>query len=143
MIAIAILRRHKRKEKERKQQETIKQQQQQIAYLQQQQGYHQPIAYGYADNTQAPVAAQGRQLLAQAYQPDIQYLELTFDHDVDENAELIKKHGVISAKRGERVILIKGDLKNGLGSPYQDYVEVKRLSDDKIGKISRKVLRVV
>lgn len=96
---------------------------------------------GYDDYSYAPPPA----VMAPppAAIPSVRYVELTADHIVDEYSEVMLKHGIIRVVKGERVILLRGNLETGLGAPYQDYIEVQRLSDNKVGKISRKVVRLL
>lgn len=64
-------------------------------------------------------------------------LAVTRDHNINENDPSTLAHNIISLNRGDPCYLVDGTLEFGLPVPYQDYVTVQRLSDRKIGKISR------
>jgi len=68
------------------------------------------------------------------------YVELTAPHVVDEFNPAMQQHQIISVPLGAVVRLVRGDLQSGLGSPYNDYVEVEY--NGRVGKISRLVVRV-
>ena len=59
------------------------------------------------------------------------------DHLVNEEDDSFSEHSIISIKKGEEVVLIDGDLINGLKPPYQDYVLVERCKDYEIGRVSK------
>mmetsp|Transcript_25469 Transcript_25469/g.31273 ORF Transcript_25469/g.31273 Transcript_25469/m.31273 type:complete len:280 (-) Transcript_25469:1596-2435(-) len=65
---------------------------------------------------------------------------LTMDHLVDETDPRISSHGIIAAFKGDIVYLLEGDLQNGLGGVYKDYVLVELVNSGRRGKISRMVL---
>ena len=64
-------------------------------------------------------------------------LVVTQDHVVAEDSADMQAHNIISFKRSDPCYLIDGTVEIGLPYPYQDYVTVQRLTDHKIGKISR------
>lgn len=71
-----------------------------------------------------------------------QELVLVADHKVDENSPQMRQFGIISISRGTRVVLVEGDLINGLGGPYKDYIRVSVPSQgDRQGLISRLVVK--
>jgi hypothetical protein len=61
-------------------------------------------------------------------------------HVVDEASPAMKQHNIISVQKGAIVDLLKGDLHQGLGGAYGDYVQVQTDSG-KSGKISRHVVQ--
>lgn len=67
-----------------------------------------------------------------------QLLRLHSPHLVDENDLANKTHEIISVPCDNIVELVKGDLQNGLGGEYSEYVEV--LYNGRVGKVSRKVV---
>ena len=63
---------------------------------------------------------------------------LTADHLVDEKDPAVAAHNILSVPAGAEVHLRNGDLQNGLGAPYADYVEVEYAG--RVGKVSRFLL---
>eukprot|EP00510_Aplanochytrium_minuta_P006378 CAMPEP_0184010288 /NCGR_PEP_ID=MMETSP0954-20121128/3123_1 /TAXON_ID=627963 /ORGANISM="Aplanochytrium sp, Strain PBS07" /LENGTH=76 /DNA_ID=CAMNT_0026289847 /DNA_START=271 /DNA_END=501 /DNA_ORIENTATION=- len=61
--------------------------------------------------------------------------DVVLDHLVDESNRSIMAHGIISVAKGEQVYLIEGDLINGLGGAYKDYVGVESVTSKKRGKV--------
>jgi hypothetical protein len=52
-------------------------------------------------------------------------LIVTRDFATEHDPYVIRKHSYLPVTKGEEVILVQGNLRNGLPSPYQDYVVVK------------------
>jgi hypothetical protein len=67
------------------------------------------------------------------------YVEVTAPHVVDEFNPAMQQHQIISVPQGAVVRLVRGTLQGGLGSPYNDYIEVEY--NGRVGKISRLVVR--
>lgn len=68
-------------------------------------------------------------------------LMVTADHLVDENSAQMKQFGIISVSKGMMVTLVEGDLVNGLGGSYKDYIKVVVPSQGgRFGMISRLVV---
>lgn len=95
-----------------------------------------PPAYNPGLASRSDSAELGKQLLGMSLTPT-QYV-LTRDHIVNEADPRMAKHRIISCPVGAVVRLVNGDLVNGLGGAYKDYVEVEY--NGKTGKVSRKVL---
>jgi len=70
--------------------------------------------------------------------PQMVMLQMTAPHIVDENSQAMRDHQIISVPAGARVALKRGDLQNGLGAPYNDYIEVEY--NGRVGKVSRLVV---
>lgn len=68
-------------------------------------------------------------------------LILTSDHAVDEHSPTMRKHKIISLRKDEIVVLLEGNLVDGLGGPYKDYVLVESAISGKRGRISRKIVQ--
>ena len=64
---------------------------------------------------------------------------VTIPHVIDESNPSYQQHQIISVPSRSIVKLVRGNLTDGLGAPYNDYVEVEY--NGRIGKISRLVLR--
>lgn len=67
------------------------------------------------------------------------YLQVAIPHVVDEASPAMQQHAIISVPQNATVRLVRGDLQQGLGAPYNDYIEVDY--NGRIGKISRMVVR--
>mmetsp|Transcript_1990 Transcript_1990/g.2849 ORF Transcript_1990/g.2849 Transcript_1990/m.2849 type:complete len:247 (-) Transcript_1990:1051-1791(-) len=90
-------------------------------------------------------AATGRDLFNLSYSPTMpstpstmdsyELCDVVLDHLVDESNRSIMAHGIISVAKGEQVYLIEGDLINGLGGAYKDYVGVESVTSKKRGKV--------
>jgi hypothetical protein len=71
-------------------------------------------------------------------------LVLTANHLVDENSPQMRQFGIISLPAGTFVTLVEGDLVNGLGASYKDYIRVLVPSQGgRHGMISRLVVKPV
>mmetsp|Transcript_17713 Transcript_17713/g.28665 ORF Transcript_17713/g.28665 Transcript_17713/m.28665 type:complete len:275 (+) Transcript_17713:151-975(+) len=71
-------------------------------------------------------------------------LVLVAPHMVDENSPQMKQFGIISIPNGTFVNLVEGDLLNGLGGGFKDYVRVEVPSQGgRVGLISRLVVKPV
>jgi hypothetical protein len=71
-------------------------------------------------------------------------LVLTANHLVDENSPQMRQFGIISLPAGTFVTLVEGDLVNGLGASYKDYVRIVVPSQGgRHGMISRLVVKPV
>jgi len=73
--------------------------------------------------------------------PQQHHIRLHSPHIINEMDPINQEHSIISVPMDSVVELVSGDLENGLGGPYADYVEVK--FKGKVGKISRKVAAYV
>ena len=83
-----------------------------------------------------PSSAGGKQLLNAAFSGGQQQVVFNREHIVP--AEYESQYGIISVPAGAIATLVQGDLTNGLGGQYADYVEVEYAG--RTGKVSRKVL---
>ena len=79
--------------------------------------------------------------LPPAIAPQQNMVELTSPHTVDEFNPAIQQHQIISVPVGARVRLVRGTLADGLGAPYNDYIEVDY--NGRVGKISRLIVRPI
>jgi len=71
-------------------------------------------------------------------------LVLIADHHVDENSPQMRQFNIISLSKGTYVTLVEGDLVNGLGGGYKDYIKVTVPSQGgRFGMISRLVVEAV
>jgi len=71
----------------------------------------------------------------------VRYLRVTSAHIVDEYDPVYQQHRIISIPAGETVTLVRGSLESGLGSPYNDYVEVNYKG--RVGKVARSYVQFV
>jgi len=70
--------------------------------------------------------------------PPLKDVTVVLDHVVDETNEMVRRHGIVSVRKGQRLNLLKGDLENGLGHPYEDYVLVEEKDGQRReGKVSK------
>ncbi len=67
----------------------------------------------------------GRNLLSDSLMGGGMNAVMTMDHVVNENDPSNKAYGIISALSGDRVVILEGNLTNGLGEPLQDFVKVR------------------